>query len=561
LEDTLPKLTRTSAAAAGLATLALAAPAVADPGYPTGSAAPAAPTTNPVVEWNRTLLTMLRTPGLQPATVHPTRSLALLHAAIYDAVVSIDHRSPAYRVSIRAPRADSRPAAADAAAATVLDALYTSRSSTTDTQLRTDLAALGGGDRVRDGARVGRVIARRLLALRANDGSAATPPSYTSTGAPGDFMAPPPALAAPVFTHWANVTPFVLASAGELRPPAPPAVASPASLSALREVESLGSATSATRTADQTQIARFWAAPIQNYWNEIAQSAVLARRADLDTSARAFALLDLAQADTTIAFYDAKYAYRVWRPVTAIRATDDPNWTPLGTTPSDPSYPGAHSAISTVSAAVLTSVLGAHQHLAVASEVLPGVTRSFTSFDAAALEAGLSRIYAGVHTRLDHRAGATLGQGVARAVLEHALAATSRATSRRPARAAASAAGATVGVRRSPLGAILVDGRGLTLYDFVKDKGDKSACYGACAALWPPLTTKGKPRAGRGVNARLLGTTRRKDGTLEVTYSRHPLYYYVADKRPGQTTGQGLPQFGAPWWVLAPNGREIHRRG
>src|SRR3954453_5437876 len=116
-------------------------------------------------------------------------------------------------------------------------------------------------------------------------------------------------------------------------------------------------------------------------------------------------------------------------------------------------------------------------------------------------------------------------------------------------------------VRRSPLGAILVDGKGLTLYDFAKDKGNKSACYGACAALWPPFTTKGKPHAGRGINARLLGTTRRKDGTLEVTYNRHPLYYYVADKRPGQTTGQGLPQFGAPWWALAPSGKEIHRRG
>jgi predicted lipoprotein with Yx(FWY)xxD motif len=132
---------------------------------------------------------------------------------------------------------------------------------------------------------------------------------------------------------------------------------------------------------------------------------------------------------------------------------------------------------------------------------------------------------------------------------------------RAPMRVSAAAAGATVGLRRTKLGVLLVDSKGVTLYDFVKDRGGASACYGACAALWPPLITKGKPRAGHGVRARLLGTTRRKDGTLEVTYARHPLYYYVADRHPGQTTGQGLPQFGAPWWALAPSGREIHRRG
>jgi predicted lipoprotein with Yx(FWY)xxD motif len=549
-------LIRATPAAAALAALALTGSAAADPGYPTPAATPAAPAANPVVEWNRALLVILRTPGAQPATVHPTRSLALMHAAIYDAVVSIDRSGPAYRVSVRAPRRASRPAAADAAAATVLDALYPSMSSTTDAQLNRDLSALGGGGRVRDGARTGRVVAKRLLALRATDGSAAPPPAYAGSGKPGDFAPPPPALATPAFTQWANVTPFVLAAGDARRPAAPPPVTNAAYAAALREVQSLGSATSTTRTSDQTQIARFWSAPIQNYWNEIAQSAVLATHAGLDTSARAFALMDLAQADATIAFYDAKYAYRVWRPVSAIRASSDATWTPLGTTPSDPSYPGAHSVVSTASAAVLEATLGGHGRFAVTSEALPGVTRSFPSFAAAAQEAGLSRIYAGVHTRLDHTAGVTLGRGVAADVLEYAL-----APRRTPATASAAAAGATIGLRRTKLGVMLVDGKGISLYDFVKDRNGASACYGACAALWPPLLTKGKPRPGHGVNARLLGTTRRKDGTLEVTYARHPLYYYVADKHPGQTTGQGLPQFGAPWWVLAPSGREIHRRG
>jgi predicted lipoprotein with Yx(FWY)xxD motif len=121
------------------------------------------------------------------------------------------------------------------------------------------------------------------------------------------------------------------------------------------------------------------------------------------------------------------------------------------------------------------------------------------------------------------------------------------------------ARGTTVRVARSQLGRILVDSKGITLYDFVKDKRGRSSCYGACAQLWPPLITKGRPRAGRGVRASLLGTTKRKDGKLEVTYRRHPLYYFVSDRKPGQTTGQGLNQFGALWWVLSPRGKEIHR--
>jgi predicted lipoprotein with Yx(FWY)xxD motif len=115
-----------------------------------------------------------------------------------------------------------------------------------------------------------------------------------------------------------------------------------------------------------------------------------------------------------------------------------------------------------------------------------------------------------------------------------------------------------VAIAKSPLGRILVDSKGITLYDFVKDNGTTSVCYGACAALWPPLITKGKPIAGTGVRASLLGTTKRKDGKLEVTYKGHPLYYFVTDRKPGQTTGQGVDQFGGPWWVLSPAGKEIH---
>lgn len=125
--------------------------------------------------------------------------------------------------------------------------------------------------------------------------------------------------------------------------------------------------------------------------------------------------------------------------------------------------------------------------------------------------------------------------------------------------AGGTSSGARLHIAKTKLGRILVDSRGITLYDFVKDKGKTSVCYGACAALWPPLITHGKPVAGRGVRQSLLGTTKRKDGKLEVTYGGHPLYYFVTDRRPGQTTGQGINQFGGPWWVLSAAGKEIHR--
>jgi predicted lipoprotein with Yx(FWY)xxD motif len=128
-------------------------------------------------------------------------------------------------------------------------------------------------------------------------------------------------------------------------------------------------------------------------------------------------------------------------------------------------------------------------------------------------------------------------------------------------KAAASTAGGTtptVELASSKFGRILVDSHGHTLYDFVADKTTTSTCGGACASVWPPLTVSGAPKAGAGVRASLLGTMKRSDGTTEVTYNRHPLYYFAGDTKPGEATGQALNQFGAPWYVLTVNGTEIH---
>ena len=122
---------------------------------------------------------------------------------------------------------------------------------------------------------------------------------------------------------------------------------------------------------------------------------------------------------------------------------------------------------------------------------------------------------------------------------------------------AANGSSATVSVAKSGLGKILVDSKGRTLYLWLKDSGDKSACSGGCAVAWPPLRASGKPTAGDGAKASLLGTIARSDGQRQVTYNGHPLYGFQGDSKPGDTTGQGNPGFGAPWYVLSAAGTAI----
>jgi hypothetical protein len=380
-----------------------------------------------VIDWNKELLHIVQTPGAQPATVHPTRSYAILHAAIYDSVVSITRDAPAYLFSVNAPSSARADAAAASAGHDTLVALYPKWKTALDQQLASELATIPDGSGKQQGIQVGQAVAARLIAIRANDGSAATPQPFVPGNQPGNYRRTPPKFPAPVFTNWGKVTPFVLNNAAQFRPDPPASLTSQAYAQALNEVKSLGQNISTTRTPEQTVIAKFWAGPIWNTWNEIAENAALAHHTNLETTARLFAVLNLSFADSTIAFYDAKYHYQLWRPVTAIRLANtdgnpatigNPNWTPLAVTAADPSYPGAHSTISATGATVLSSFFGNQDQIRVTSDVLPGVVRTFVSYNDVATEAGLSRIYAGQHTRIDHEAGLTLGHTVAQFVLQ-----------------------------------------------------------------------------------------------------------------------------------------------
>jgi membrane-associated phospholipid phosphatase len=387
---------------------------------------------NTVVQWNRALLVIVRTAGAQPPTIHPTRSFAIMHAAIYDAVNAIDKTHKPYLVRLTGvSRFASEDAAADSAAHAVLVALYPNFQASLDAQLQQLLAQIPEGANKAEGITIGQTVATQILALRSNDGSANAPIPFVFGNAPGDYQSTPPNFPKqPQFTHWSHVTPFALERANQFRPGPPPALTSDTYSDVLNDVQSLGITGSTTATPDQALTGRFWNGAIQNYWNEIAQTAAVAHNLTIAKNARLFAQLNVALADDVIAFYDAKYTYNLWRPVTAIReaATDgnpktlpDPNWLPeVGNTTPDPSYPGAHAVISASGASVLISFFREnHFDFNVTSEVLPGVDRSFTSFSSAAEEATLSRIFAGVHFRSDLTTGQRLGRQVADFVLEN----------------------------------------------------------------------------------------------------------------------------------------------
>ena len=383
-----------------------------------------------VIQWNQELQKVLVAPGAEPASIHPTRALAITQIAVYDAVNGILGGGRPLLVDLRGPRRASADAAAAAAARTTVGALLPSQQPAIDAFFRSSLAQIGSGERVERGIRFGTEVAEAVVAARANDGAAATPPVFTPLTGPGEYQLTPPAFVPAGFTQTAHVTPFVLESASQFPPVPPPALTSARYAADFNEVKSIGELNSATRTADQTAIGKFWgAAPIWIVWNQIADQAAVGLGNSLEQNAHLFAALNATLADSAIALYDAKYGFHRWRPITAITGPDqgtdttvaDPAWAPLANTANDPSYPGAHATFSQAAATVLEGFFGTDVFSFSLTNSSVGITRSFTSFSAAANEASDSRIFAGQHIRYDEEAGQTLGSQVADFVVDHAL--------------------------------------------------------------------------------------------------------------------------------------------
>jgi hypothetical protein len=391
---------------------------------PATTAAAAGPGTaqpDMVTQWNQAMIAGLEAAGIPPPPA--ARVGAIVQASVFDAVNGIDHRYAFYHVPPAAPPGTSRDAAAAGAAYTALVALIPGQKPLFDTQLAATLAQLSDdpahpGQSVKRGLAWGTTVAETILAWRADDGYTTVPPPYTVGSGPGVWQPTPPAFlgppAAPLFRQFATMTPFALTSPSQFRPPGPPPLDSARWAQDLAEVAAYGSATSTVRTPEQTQTALFWQDDtVAAVWNRVADQLAEANDLPLAQNARLLAQMNIALADATIAIWNAKNYYNFWRPVTAIRASTDPGWTPLLPTPAFQEYPSGHAGVSSAAASVLASFYGNDTAFTVTSAGLPGVQRDFTSFTAAVQQVEDARVYAGFHFRFSCADAATLGAQVA----------------------------------------------------------------------------------------------------------------------------------------------------
>jgi hypothetical protein len=375
--------------------------------------------TRALVDWNViTLQTTAAAPFDPPLEA---RNVALVQAAVYDAVDSIRGRYRPYVVHVQTEPDASVVAAIASASHRTLQALYPAQAGTLDAAYQASLAAVPDGEAETEGIDVGETAAGALLALRAGDHSADSV-TYTPGSGAGAWVPTPPAFKPALDPGWGHVTPFFLRSGSQFRPGPPRTLTSAAYQRDFDEIRDVGSASSATRTAHQTDVARFWVATAPQVWNQAAQELTVARGLGVTPAARLFALLNGAGADAFIASWDAKFAYAEWRPVTAIRATADAAWTPLLVTPPFPDYPAGHTTYAGAAETVLTSVFGEHPGaFTLRSATAPGVELTYTSFTDAATEVVNARVWGGIHWRTSSEVGRTLGRQVGRYALAHAL--------------------------------------------------------------------------------------------------------------------------------------------
>ncbi|MCA9048638.1 MAG: phosphatase PAP2 family protein, partial [Planctomycetaceae bacterium] len=385
-------------------------------------------TVDPVLRWNQAAIDVIQNTAAAPPAA--TRSLAMLHTAIYDVVSSWNGKDGFY-VREQRPSFSSLSAAVSAAADRILRYQFPNQEQYIDSVFADALTAVPDGVAEDSGVAFGRDVADRILDLRAADGFDDFL-QISGSQQPGVWRPTAPAFAEALLPQWSNVQTFVVDDVNSVLPAGPPSLSSAEWTADYNEVRTLGAADSTTRTADQTQIAKFWAdssgTPTPpGHWNQIAESVSDERSLSLFQNARLFAALNLGLADAAVVSWRAKYQYEFWRPITAIHeaAADgndntsaDPTWSPLVITPAFPEYVSGHSTFSGTAAGILTALLGDNVSFSTTSASLPGVERSFSSFEAAAEEAGRSRIYGGIHFEFSNQDGLAAGHRIADAVLQ-----------------------------------------------------------------------------------------------------------------------------------------------
>jgi hypothetical protein len=418
-------------------------------------ARPASAAVDPVSNWNTLAVQATLTAG-QNAVVQ-SRTLAIVHVAIHDALNAIHPRYERYEFRGIAQRGSSADAAIAAAARNSLigaisvgalpfpqfgtPALQALAVAQIEQAYANALAGIPDGFAKSEGIVAGQDAANAILALRSSDHATTLVP-YTPGTAPGEWQPTPnpvpfdpPAAAdnlAAALPGWGHVTPFVLRRSTQFEPEGPPRLTGKRYARDYNEVKAIGDKSSAVRTAEQTSIARFWYENSPASWSRIAQIVAQSRGLDSWDTARLLALVNLAMADGFIGGFETKYDFNFWRPVTAIRAGDtdgnnataaDPAWSSLLDTPAIPDYTSTHSVLGGAAAEVMRRFFKEdHVSFTTTSGVpFAGLTRSFASFSDAAAENGESRIYAGIHFRSAVEDGIEEGKNIGRFTFTHIL--------------------------------------------------------------------------------------------------------------------------------------------
>lgn len=379
-----------------------------------------------VTDWNIHATNALVVTGLQTPPVW-TVNLALVHGAVYDAVNSIDGGYQPYLVKVRARRWYSTDAAAATAAYRVLFSMLPAQQATLTSHYGASLAAIPPG-RARDGGvLVGEIAAAAMLAARAADGRSPNsgyrfpaPATSTEPWPAGQWRPTPPAFGNDPFAWIKDVRPFLLEDPERFGAPPPYPLASRKYAREFNEVKRLGSLNSSARTADQTDMAKFWSdGPI--LWTRIARDLAADRRLDTAENARLYAMLYLTGADSIIVCWQGKAKYLFWRPITAIRAADrdgnpltsaDPAWVPLINNPPYPDHPSGLSCVGSALANSLRDFFGTDRVKYSAAST--NSTRSFSSFSQGIQEIVDARVYSGIHFRRADVQGARIGARIAR---------------------------------------------------------------------------------------------------------------------------------------------------
>ncbi len=378
---------------------------------------------DPVTFWN-SVAGQAFTPTQGSNPVGQSRTYAILHASIHDALNAIDARYVSYTPGLPKDPGASAAAAIAATSRLILTTLIPDQSDLISTSYAKELAAIAEGPAKTRGIALGEAAAQSILRRREQDGAdhSADPLFLPRTG-PGEYQFTEPFNVA-AFPGWGRVTPFAIVLK-EHELDGPLALSSARYAQDFQFVKEIGRVDSGTRTAEQSEIARFWYEDSPLGWNRITSTIVRRKDLDLWEAARAFALVNFAMADAYIAGFEGKYEFRFWRPVTAIqnagsdgneRTEPDPAWQPFQVTPPVPDYPSTHALVGAAAAEVLIDFFGDRIRFETTSSTLPGVSRSFRGFSEAAEENGDSRVFAGIHFPHAVRDGRRQGRSIGRAV-------------------------------------------------------------------------------------------------------------------------------------------------